>query len=248
MPNILVVDDDPEICALMAEFLSRNGFAVTTASDGTEMDAALATAGAAASAFDLIVLDRMMPGEDGLSIARRIAPETDSPAIIILSAMGEDQHRIDGLDGGADDYLAKPVNPHELLSRIRAVLRRRAPSGSGATLSRFGGWTLDLLRRELSTPEGILVSLTDSEFMLLQAFAEAPAAIWTRESLVQRLHGSPQDTVDRAIDVQISRLRKKLGRVGGEAGLHLIRTVRNGGYLLDAGGSDGARTTAAVPA
>lgn len=230
MHNILIVDDDPEICALIASFLEGHGFQTATASDGRQMDQALAAATSAGVPVDLIVLDRMMPGEDGLSIARRIAVP-DGPAVIILSAMGDGPHRIEGLDGGADDYLAKPVNPDELLSRIRAVLRRRAPTGLGRTAS-IGGWTLDLVRRELSTPAGVLVPLTESEFAMMQAFAEAPGQVIARETLVNRLHGGSRDTFDRAIDVQVSRLRKKLERAGGEQAAHLIRTVRNGGYQV----------------
>lgn len=232
MPHILIIDDDPEICSLIAEFLAQQDFTVTTATDGVTMDAAMSAARAAGHPVDLIVLDRMMPGEDGLAIARRISAAASAPAIIILSAMGEDQHRIEGLDIGADDYLSKPVNPRELLSRIRAVLRRRAPHGTNATTASFGGWTLDLVRRELFTPDGVLVSLTDSEFTLLQILAEHSGAACTREQLVLRLHGGVHDTFDRAIDVQISRLRKKLGRISGDAGLQLVRTVRNGGYML----------------
>lgn len=232
MPHILIVDDDPEICSLIADFLSRQDYMVSTAADGVAMDRAISAARAAGQAVDLVVLDRMMPGENGLAIACRLSAAASAPAIIILSAMGEDLHRIEGLDGGADDYLAKPVNPHELLSRIRAVLRRRAPHGRHTTAARFGGWTLDLVRRELFTPDGVLVSLTDSEFTLLQALAEQPGATCTREQLVARLHGGVHDTFDRAIDVQISRLRKKLGRISGDPGLQLVRTVRNGGYML----------------
>jgi len=234
MPHILIVDDDPDICSLIAQFLARHGFAVSTAGDGAAMDAALADARSHHQPIELVVLDRMMPGDDGLSIARRLSKDADSPAIIILSAMGEDAHRIEGLDGGADDYLAKPVNPRELLSRIRAVLRRRAPAETAATMVRFGGWAMDLVRRELSTPDGVLVSLTDSEFQLLQELAEHGGEACGREQLVARLHGGSHDTFDRAIDVQISRLRKKLARAGGDAGQHLIRTVRNGGYRLEA--------------
>ncbi len=233
-PNILVVDDDPDICALIAAFLDRQGFTTGTAGNAKAMDRALNAAAAAGSPVDLIVLDRMMPGEDGISITRRMTA-ANGPAVIILSAMGEDICRIEGLDGGADDYLSKPVNPDELVSRIRAVLRRRSPTGAGRMAS-IAGWTLNLVRRELSTPAGVLVALTDGEFALMQAFAEAPGQTIPREALVARLHGGSRETFDRAIDVQVSRLRKKLERAGGEDGVHLIRTVRNGGYQVAASG------------
>lgn len=229
MQQILIVDDDPDIRDLIAEFLARHDFHVATAADGPSMDRAIDQAQQAGQPFDLLVLDRMMPGEDGLTITRRLA-SARGPAIIILSAMGEDSQRIEGLDGGADDYLAKPVNPQELLARIRAVLRRRA--SATAPVAELGQWRLDLVRRELTAPGGVLVSLTDSEFAMLQLLADTPGKPVSREMLVARLHGGTRDTFDRAIDVQVSRLRKKLERVAGEAGLNLIRTVRNGGYSL----------------
>jgi len=234
VPEILLVDDDPGIRALVAEFLTRHGYAVTVAADGAAMDRALARPG---RNFDLIVLDLMMPGEPGLSIARRLAGP-DAPAIIILSAMGDDSDRIVGLEMGADDYLAKPCNPRELLARIRAVLRRRAASVPAAAgrVAQFDGWHLDLLRRRLMSPDAALMSLSESEFLLLQAFVEQPQQVLTRDQLLQHMHGTApgsaagQPGQDRTIDVQISRLRRKLGAAGD--GAELIRTVRNEGYLF----------------
>jgi two-component system OmpR family response regulator len=176
-----------------------------------------------------------MPGEDGLSICRRLTAQPGGPAIIMLSAMGEDTDRIVGLELGADDYLPKPCNPRELLARIRAVLRRRAepqPSledGLSATCH-FAGWKLDLVRRELRSPEGVVVNLSSGEFSLLRAFVERPQRILTRDQLLDMARGRDSDAYDRAIDVQISRLRRKLddGSNGGE----LIRTIRSEGYMF----------------
>ena len=182
---------------------------------------------------DLIVLDVMMPGEDGLSICRRLTGE--GPPIIMLSAMGEDTDRIVGLELGADDYLAKPCNPRELLARVRAVLRRRAKTarGDGPALS-FAGWRLDLVRRELTVPTGVVVTLSSGEFSLLRAFVERPQRVLTRDQLLECARGADSDVFDRAIDVQISRLRKKLDDGGGprpdpddpQRGLHVRRPGR----------------------
>jgi two-component system OmpR family response regulator len=228
--RILLVDDDPGIRSVVADFLTRHDYVVQTAEDGAAMDRALA-----AEPFDLVVLDLMMPGEDGLAIARRLAAP-GGPAIIMLSAMGEDTDRIVGLEVGADDYVAKPCNPRELLARIRAVLRRRAdaaaPPNPGGTLAEFSGWRLDFLRRELRSPDGILINLSDGEFNLLRAFVENPRRALTREELLDLARGRG-DTYDRAIDVQISRLRRKLDGAGADHG-ELIRTVRNEGYMFTA--------------
>ncbi len=228
--RILMVDDDPGIRDVVSEFLGQHGYQVETAGDGRAMEQALAR-----GPVDLIVLDVMMPGEDGLSICRRLTAQPGGPAIIMLSAMGEDTDRIVGLELGADDYLPKPCNPRELLARIRAVLRRRAepqPSmedGLSATCH-FAGWKLDLVRRELRSPEGVVVNLSSGEFSLLRAFVERPQRILTRDQLLDMARGRDSDAYDRAIDVQISRLRKKLddGSNGGE----LIRTVRSEGYMF----------------
>jgi two-component system OmpR family response regulator len=228
--RILLVDDDPGIRSVVADFLTKHGYDVETAEDGTTMDQAVA---ASPRPFDLVVLDLMMPGEDGLAIARRLTA-SGGPAIIMLSAMGEDTDRIVGLEVGADDYLAKPCNPRELLARVRAVLRRRAdrePVDGDGTAVEFAGWRLDLLRRELRSPDGVLINLSDGEFNLLRAFADHPQRVLTRDQLLDLARGRESDAYDRAIDVQISRLRRKLDGASS-ASDELIRTVRNEGYLF----------------
>jgi two-component system OmpR family response regulator len=226
--HILVVDDDPGIRDVVSEFLVRHGYAVETAADGREMERALSR-----RRPDLVVLDVMLPGEDGLSICRRLSTP-DGPAIIMLSAMGEETDRIVGLELGADDYVPKPCNPRELLARVRAVLRRRREPRTGdETLDsacEFAGWRLDLVRHELRSPDAVVVNLSSGEFSLLRAFVERPQRVLTRDQLLEFARGPQSDAFDRAIDVQISRLRRKLD--GGGDGVELIRTVRNEGYLF----------------
>ena len=228
--RILMVDDDPGIRDVVSDFLTRHGFLVETAGDAQEMERALSR-----GPVDLVVLDIMLPGEDGLAICRRLAG-ADGPAIIMLSAMGEETDRIVGLELGADDYLPKPCSPRELLARIRAVLRRRqeprsaeGPLGAGCA---FAGWRLDLVRRELRSPQGVVVNLSSGEFSLLRAFVERPQRVLTRDRLLDLARGPDTEAYDRAIDVQISRLRKKLD--DGSSGVELIRTIRNEGYLFNA--------------
>ncbi|MFT3965422.1 MAG: response regulator [Sphingobium sp.] len=231
--HILVVDDDPEIRALLGEFLGAHGFVVEGAADGEEMDAHLAV-----RPFDLAVMDVMMPGEDGLSILRRLRAASRMP-VIMLSAVGSDVDRIIGLEMGADDYLAKPCNPRELLARIRVALRRAREAGArpaapaegeaAKAVLGFDGWTIDLDQRLLIDPDDVLISLTDGEFRLLRAFVQHPRRVLSRDQLLEYSAGVDVDSYDRAIDVQISRLRRKLqhGRAGD-----LIRTVRSEGYLF----------------
>jgi two-component system, OmpR family, response regulator len=228
--RILMVDDDPGIRDVVSDFLARHGFLVETAGDAQEMERALSR-----GPVDLVVLDIMLPGEDGLAICRRLAG-ADGPAIIMLSAMGEETDRIVGLELGADDYLPKPCSPRELLARIRAVLRRRqeprsaeGPLGAGCA---FAGWRLDLVRRELRSPQGVVVNLSSGEFSLLRAFVERPQRVLTRDRLLDLARGPDTEAYDRAIDVQISRLRKKLD--DGSGGQELIRTIRNEGYVFTA--------------
>ena len=226
--RILIVDDDPGIRDAVSEFLGRHGYEVDTAADAKAMDQRLSRDG-----VDLVVLDVMMPGEDGLAICRRLSARPGGPAIIIMSAMGEETDRIVGLELGADDYVPKPCNPRELLARIKAVLRRRneprggdQPMGAGCE---FAGWRLDLVRRELRSPAGVVVNLSSGEFSLLRAFVEHPQRVLTRDQLLDFARGRDSDAYDRAIDVQISRLRRKLDDNGdGE----LIRNIRSEGYMF----------------
>jgi two-component system OmpR family response regulator len=228
--RILMVDDDPGIRDVVSDFLVRHGYSVETAADAQSMEKVLAQ-----GPVDLIVLDVMLPGEDGLAICRRLS-KPDGPAIIMLSAMGEETDRIVGLELGADDYLPKPCNPRELLARIRAVLRRRhEPRSTDDTIGagcEFSGWRLDLVRRELRTPEGVVVNLSSGEFSLLRVFVERPQRVLTRDQLLDFARGPDTEAYDRAIDVQISRLRKKLE--DGSGGQELIRTIRNEGYMFTA--------------
>ena len=227
--RILMVDDDPGIRDVVSDFLGRHGYSVATAADAREMDEALQR-----GPVDLIVLDVMLPGEDGLAICRRLAGGEEAPPIIMLSAMSEDTDRIVGLEVGADDYVSKPCNPRELLARVRAVLRRteqRSDTGVSVAGCEFAGWRLDLVRRELSSPQSVVVHLSSGEFGLLRAFVENPQRVLTRDQLLELARGPESEAFDRAIDVQISRLRRKLDDGGGQ---DLIRTVRNEGYMFTA--------------
>ncbi|WP_376958064.1 response regulator [Azospirillum sp. A26] len=232
-PHLLVVDDDREIRSLVAQFLTKHGFRVTGVRDGAEMMRTLDGA-----RVDLIVLDLMLPGEDGLSLCRRLraAPQTAQTPVIMLTAMGEETDRIVGLEMGADDYLAKPFSPRELLARIKAVLRRvSAPPVAGApaaagTVLRFEGWSLDLTKRELRSPDGVLVQLSAGEYDLLVAFVEHPQRVLTRDQLLDLARGRSAVPFDRSIDVQVSRLRRKIEPDPAEP--TLIKTVRGGGYLF----------------
>ena len=230
-PHLLVVDDDREIRSLVAQFLTRHGYRVTGVKDGAEMMRALETA-----RVDLIVLDLMLPGEDGLSLCRRLraAPDTAQTPVIMLTAMGEETDRIVGLEMGADDYLAKPFSPRELLARIKAVLRRATaqPVAGGATGKsfQFEGWSLDVAKRELRSPDGVLVQLSAGEYDLLVAFVEHPQRVLTRDQLLDLARGRSAVPFDRSIDVQVSRLRRKIEP--DPADPTLIKTVRGGGYLF----------------
>jgi len=235
--RLLIVDDDPGIRELTAQFLGGHGYIVDTAEDAATMRAAMA-----ANDYALVVLDVMMPGEDGLSVLRSLDRGT-APGIIIMSVIGEEVDRIVGLEMGADDYIAKPANPRELLARIRSVLRRgRADAAGTAPAPRpqprphlvFAGWRLEPVGRQLFDPDGVLINLSDGEFRLLVALVEHPRRVLTRDFLLDTSRGPNADHFDRAIDVQISRLRRKLHRTDSRGGDELIRTVRNEGYLFTA--------------
>jgi len=229
MPHILIVDDDREIRDLLARFLERNRFRVTAARDGREARRCWTL-----GHYHLVVLDLMLPGEPGLDLARWLRSQADVP-IVILTAMGDETDRIIGLELGADDYVPKPFNPRELLARIRAVLRRagepaNASSDKGPRSLRFAGWTLEPARRRLLNPDGVEVPLTGGEFDLLTALVDRANRVLTRDMLLDLLRGRQAGPFDRAIDVAISRLRRKLEDDGRHA--QLIKTVRGGGYVL----------------
>jgi len=217
-PKVLVVDDDADLRELICDYLSSNGLDVSAAANSEEMDTHLAQ-----NDYECIVLDLMMPKEDGLSVLRRLKGP-DRPAIIMLSAIGGDTDRIVGLEMGADDYLAKPCNPRELLARVRAVLRRNESTATGPTRS-FGNWSLDLVNRTVSRL-GEITSLTDAEFRVLSAFLDHPQRLLSRDQLIELTKGSDALVFDRSIDVTVSRLRKKLGSNAP------IRTARNEGYIF----------------
>lgn len=237
-PHILVVDDDREIRDLLGRFLVKHGLRVSTAADGREMHAHLKD-----NAIDLIVLDVMMPGEDGLTLTRNLRAAKNRLPIIMLTAMGEDTDRIVGLEMGADDYMPKPFNPRELLARIKAVLRRFEGDGadpvgpsnrSGQTVDMdvmtFAGWAFDLAARELTGPEGAPVVLSGGEYELLHAFVTHPGRVLSRDQLLDIARGRDAQPFDRAIDVQVSRLRKKIE--SDPKTPTLIKTVRGGGYMF----------------
>jgi len=230
-PHILVIDDDRDIRELMARFLEKQRIRVTAARDAKDARKAWAN-----GHYHLVVLDLMLPGESGLELARWLRTQSAVP-IVMLTAMGEETDRIIGLELGADDYVPKPFNPRELLARIRAILRRTGdhnerrlePSARGY---RFDNWTLEPARRRLLNPEGVEVALTGGEFDLLQALVERANRVLTRDMLLDLLRGRQAGPFDRAIDVAVSRLRRKLEDDGRHA--QLIKTVRGGGYVLAA--------------
>jgi two-component system OmpR family response regulator len=228
-PNILVVEDDRETRALITEYLRANACNVTTATDGREMVRAMA-----GLRIDLLILDVMLPGEDGLSLCHKVRAESQVP-IIMLTARGEDIDRILGLQMGADDYLAKPFNPRELLARINAVLRRQAAvqtvsATNGATVLTFLGWRIDFRLRELRNPAGARVAITSAEFDLLRTFCERPGRVLSRDSLLDLTQGRNAGLFERSIDVLVSRIRRKIETDSQDA--TTIKTVRSGGYMF----------------
>jgi two-component system OmpR family response regulator len=227
-PHILVVEDDREISALVARYLRANDCRVTLAGDGREMDRRLAD-----SRVDLVVLDLMLPGEDGLSLCRRIRQNSTVP-ILMLTAKAEEIDRIIGLEIGADDYLGKPFNPRELLARIRAILRRGSATESsadeGVRRLSFLGWTLDISLRQLLSPEAARVAITGAEFDLLHALCLRPGRVLSRDQLLDLTQGRAAGPFERSIDVLISRIRQKIE--SDPRNPEIIRTIRSGGYLF----------------
>ena len=229
--HILVVDDHSEIRDLLKRFLEQHGLRVSCARDGKEMKRLLEE-----REFDLLVLDLMMPGEDGLTLCRELRVKSNLP-IIMLTAMGEETDRIIGLEMGADDYLAKPFNPRELLARIKAVMRRTQAETQPAaeTLTRdlrFDRWLLDVNRRELVDEDGVGLSLSTAEFDLLKVFLERPQRVLSRAQLLDLARGREAVAFDRAIDTLVSRLRRKLER--DPKNPELIKTIWGGGYMFSA--------------
>ena len=228
--SILLVDDEAVLREPLAEYLIGQGFDVTQASD-----AAIARQNIANAAPDIVLLDIMMPGEDGLSLCRHLI-ETHQMPVILLTARGEATDRIVGLEMGADDYLVKPFEPRELVARIRSVLRRanrsEAPAANTDWIYSFEGWTLDPLKQKLCNPDGALVPISTAEFRLLRAFCDHPRQVLNRDQLLDMVQGREAHLFDRAVDNQVSRLRQKI-----EADTRrpqLILTVRGGGYRLAA--------------
>ncbi|MBB2169047.1 response regulator transcription factor [Gluconacetobacter aggeris] len=228
MTHLLIVDDDEEILLLLTRFFETYGHEVSVASDGREMFAVLE-----AASINLVILDLMMPGENGLELCAELRKKSQVP-IIMLTAVDALTDRIVGLELGADDYITKPFDQRELLARVKAVLRRIEPMRQPTTQTRplllFGSWRLDIARRELRTAKNILIPLSGREFDLLLAFVERPHEVMSRDQLLDLAHGERHDAFDRSIDTQVSRLRRKLEPNAKDPSI--IKTVRSGGYIF----------------
>lgn len=229
--HLLVVDDDREIRRLIEEYLTQAGYRVATAADGKAMRRLMEQ-----HRFDLVVLDLMLPGEDGLSLCRDLRSRSNIP-VLMLTARGSEIDRIVGLEMGADDYLAKPFNPRELLARIRSILRRAHALPTNlvpeeVAVFRFAGWTLEVASRNVTAPDGLVVPLSGAEFRLLRVLLEHPHRVFSRDQLLELTNGREAILFDRSIDVLVGRLRKRLRDDGKEPAL--IKTVRGEGYVLAA--------------
>ncbi|MEQ1636786.1 MAG: response regulator [Methylococcales bacterium] len=227
--RLLVVDDDTDLRNLLGDYLRKNGYQVSLAADGNEMRKLLAE-----HAIDLIVLDLMLPNEDGLVLCRNLRVHSNIP-VIMLTARGDETDRIIGLEMGADDYLPKPFNPRELLARIKSVMRRAhvmpdSQEPKDGRYLHFAGWQLDTVTRNLRAEDGLVVALSGAEYRLLKIFLEHANRILSREQLLDLTQGKDADPFDRSIDVQISRLRHRLGDDAKEP--VIIKTVRGEGYIL----------------
>ena len=228
MISILIVDDDEQIRQLLREYLAGFGMTVTGVTDGVAMEESLAK-----NSFDLVILDLMLPGEDGLSLCRSLRVKSDIP-ILMLTARGEAMDRVVGLEVGADDYIVKPFEPRELVARIQSILRR-SRTGRGSLTEKkeaeFMGWRLDLILRQLVSPDQIVIPLSNAEFRLLAVLVEHPNRVLTREFLLDEARGRGMELFDRSIDILISRVRQKLN--DDPRTPSLIKTVRGEGYLFD---------------
>lgn len=229
--HCLVVDDDAEIRTSLAAYLQGYGWQVSAAADGQVMRQMLA-----AARPDVIVLDLMLPGEDGLALLRWLGTQADAPPVLMLTARGDTMSRVVGLELGADDYLAKPFEPRELVARLQALLRRvhkgQAALADETRLLRFGRWRFDRLTRQLINADDVGIALSNAEFRLLAAFVQRPGRVLSREQLIELTRAPGAEVNDRSIDLAVSRLRAKLGDTAREPSL--VRTVRGEGYLFDA--------------
>lgn len=227
--HVLIVDDDAEIRSLLHKYLEKNGYRVTAVGDGKGMWSALD-----AGSVNIVVLDLMLPGDDGLTLCRNLRARSQMP-VIMLTARGEETDRIIGLEMGADDYLPKPFNPRELLARIKSILRRARTLPENlqpetVRAIRFAGWTLDVSARNLLSPEGVVVVLSGTEYKLLRIFLAHPNRVLNRDQLIDLMLSRDASPFDRSIDVQVSRLRHRLGEHSKEPAI--IKTVRSEGYVL----------------
>jgi two-component system OmpR family response regulator len=226
--RVLLVEDDPTIQNMLAEALREGGFEVTLAGSGSQMNVAMSR-----QAPDLVLLDILLPGEDGRAVCGRLRAERPNLPIIMVTALGEDVDRIHGLEIGADDYVTKPFNTRELIARIRALLRRARPSGTARGRLgpvRFAGWVLHPTERKLTSPQGALVTMTSAEFDLLLAFCAHAGEVLSREQLLDLTHGGAAGPVERSVDVHVSRIRQKIEP--DPADPTFIKTIRLGGYIF----------------
>jgi two-component system OmpR family response regulator len=232
MLSVLLVDDDIQIRQLLSDYLSEFGMAVVAVADGKSMTEALGK-----GSFDLVILDLMLPGEDGLSLCRSLRAKSDIP-ILMLTARGETMDRVIGLEVGADDYIVKPFEPRELVARIQTILRRvrgrreNPKDQKPENMASFMGWSLNYVLRQVISPEELVIPLSNAEFRLLKVFIEHPCRVLTRDFLLDQARGRNMDLFDRSIDLLVSRLRQKLGDDSRTPSL--IKTVRGEGYLFDA--------------
>ncbi|OWY39516.1 DNA-binding response regulator [Xenophilus sp. AP218F] len=225
--RLLIVDDDPDLRDLLCEYLGQQGLEVMAVPDGEAMYRAMAE-----QRFDILILDLMLPGTDGLTLCRDLRSRSSMP-ILMLTARGDELDRIIGLEMGADDYLPKPFNPRELLARVRSILRRVADRAAGKSAMRvlqFADWKLELGAQHLVDNSGVVTPLSGGEFKLLQALVENPQRVMSRDQLMEAMNGKEAGPFDRTVDVMIGRLRRRLGDDAREP--LLIKTIRSGGYML----------------